>query len=107
MLLIPILINKNYIENVVMKENSDNKLENNISDDKASNNTGKAKSSLFSRVLAIIGLLIFLVLFVLFVYFIVSGSEYIIQMLFVIIMYPLILYLISWVKKVFDRKEEK
>ena len=53
-----------------MKENSDNKLENNISDDKASNNTGKAKRSLFSRVLAIIGLLIFLVLFVLFVYFI-------------------------------------
>ena len=32
-----------------MKENSDNKLENNISDDKASNNTGKQKEVFFQE----------------------------------------------------------
>lgn len=55
------------------------------------------------RILAWILLGIYAVLLGVFIYFIVSGSQYILQMLFIVIIYPVILYIIIWLRKVFDK----
>jgi succinate-acetate transporter protein len=78
------------------------------------NNTPKtSKNSLSKRIFAILFLGIYLVLFGIFVYMLFSGSNYVIQMLFVIIVFPVIMYLFVWLRKVFDnfgnndKEEEK
>ena len=55
------------------------------------------------RILAWILLGIYAVLLGVFIFFIVSGSQYILQMLFIVIIYPVILYIIIWLRKVFDK----
>ncbi len=63
------------------------------------------KSSPVIRVLSLILILVYLVLLGIFIYFMISGSEYLLAMLFVIIVYPIILYVFVWLKKVFSNKE--
>ena len=61
------------------------------------------KTSLLARIFATLCLLIFAVMIGIFIYFIITGSEYIMAMLFVVIIFPVILYLIVWVRNVFSR----
>lgn len=63
------------------------------------------KSSPVIRALSLILILVYLVLLGIFIYFMISGSEYLLAMLFVIIVYPIILYVFVWLKKVFSNKE--
>lgn|GEM_PF-2317809 len=63
------------------------------------------KSSPIIRALSLILILVYLVLLGIFIYFMISGSEYLLAMLFVIIIYPIILYVFVWLKKVFSNKE--
>ncbi|MCR5228456.1 MAG: hypothetical protein K6E27_14750 [Eubacterium sp.] len=63
------------------------------------------KSSPVIRVLSLILILVYLALLGIFIYFMISGSEYLLAMLFVIIVYPIILYVFVWLKKVFGNKE--
>ena len=63
------------------------------------------QKGIFSRIVAIILLLGLIVVFGGFIYSIIIG-KYIIQMLFIVIMYPLLIYLFIWVKKVYSRKED-
>ena len=65
------------------------------------NSENKEKRSILSRVIAIILLAIYAVFLGIFIYFVISGSKYILAMLFVIIVYPVSLYLIFWIRKVF------
>lgn len=61
------------------------------------------KTSLADRIIAILCLLMFAVMIGIFIYFIITGSEYILAMLFVVIIFPVIIYLIVWLKKVFSK----
>ena len=61
------------------------------------------KTSLATRIVAIICLLIFAIMLGVFIYLVITGSEYILAMLFVIIIFPVILYLIVWLRKVFSK----
>lgn len=61
------------------------------------------KTSLLARIFATLCLLIFAVMIGIFIFFIITGSEYIMAMLFVVIIFPVILYLIVWLRKVFSR----
>ena len=65
------------------------------------NSENKEKRSILSRVIAIILLAIYAVFLGVFIYFVITGSKYILAMLFVIIVYPVSLYLIFWIRKVF------
>ena len=64
------------------------------------------KRSKLSRVLAILLLAIYAVLLGIFIYFVIVQSQYILAMLFVIIIYPIIIYIILWLNKVFSKNEE-
>ena len=64
------------------------------------------KTGIVSRILAFLALLIMVGLIVAFIWCIFSGSKYIIQMLFLVIIYPVIVYVMVWLRKVFDRKED-
>ena len=61
------------------------------------------KASLAARIIAILCLLMFAVMIGIFIYFIITGSEYILAMLFVVIIFPVIIYLIIRHKKVFSK----
>ena len=65
------------------------------------NSENKEKRSILSRIIAIILLAIYAVFLGIFIYFVITGSKYILAMLFVIIVYPVSLYLIFWIRKVF------
>ena len=67
----------------------------------------KSIGTLIKRIVAIVLLGIYLVLLGTFIYMLFSGSTYVVQMLFVFIIYPIILYLFIWIRKVFDKKEEE
>ncbi len=69
-----------------------------ISDDAVKETT---KRNPVVRILALLLVLIYIVLLGIFIYFIAIQSEYILAMLFVIIVYPVVLYLLLWVRKVF------
>jgi len=64
------------------------------------------KRSKLSRVLAILLLAIYAVLLGIFIYLVIVQSQYILAMLFVIIIYPIIIYIILWLNKVFSKNEE-
>ena len=64
------------------------------------------KRSKLSRVLAILLLAIYAVLLGIFIYLVIVQSQYILAMLFVIIIYPIIFYIILWLNKVFSKNEE-
>ena len=54
------------------------------------------------RILAIIALLIFLGLIIGLIVCMITGSKYTMAMLFCVIIYPSILYIMKWLKKVFS-----
>ena len=64
------------------------------------------KRSKLSRVIAVLLLAIYAVLLGIFIYLIITQSQYILAMLFVIIVYPIIIYIILWLNKVFSKNEE-
>lgn len=61
------------------------------------------KRSPIVRIISIILLLGYLVLLGIFIYMIITGSKYLFPMIFVIIIYPVILYLMVWLRKVFSK----
>ena len=65
-------------------------------------NDNKVKTSLLLRIVAILLLFGYLALLGIFIYMVIAGSKYIFAMIFVLIMYPLILYLMTWLRKVFS-----
>ncbi len=67
----------------------------------AQNKTGEKRSSL-SRIMAIIGLLILVALVVWLVFCLATGSKYTMAVLFCVILYPVLLYIAFWLKKVFS-----
>ena len=80
---------------------------NNIEEVQVNNETNETNETVShgkgTRILAWILLGIYALLLGIFIFFIISGSQYILQMLFVIIIYPVILYIIVWLRKVFDK----
>ena len=66
----------------------------------------KKKSDIILRIIAVILLLIYVLILAGFIYMIITGSKYIFSMLFVVIVYPIIIYLLVWLKTGFDRKED-
>ncbi len=66
-------------------------------------NDNKVKTSLLLRIVAILLLFGYLALLGIFIYMVIAGSKYIFAMIFVLIMYPLILYLMTWLRKVFSK----
>ena len=64
---------------------------------------GREPRSTFARVVAIICLVIMAALLVWFVICLVTGSSYTLAVLFLLILYPVVLYLLVWLKKVFSR----
>ncbi len=73
------------------------------------------KHSLFSRIMALLSVVIIIGLIGGVVYCIVTESEHLMAMMFTAIIVPLIIYLLVWLKKVFsnsndnveDRKEDE
>jgi len=55
-----------------------------------------------ARIMAIIALLILLGLIIGLVVCMITGSEYTLAMLFCVIIYPIILYIMNWLRKVFS-----
>ena len=87
------------MEKMVNSENNEN---NEISEINETNDN-KVKTSLLLRIVAILLLLGYLALLGIFIYMVIAGSKYIFAMIFVLIMYPLILYLMTWLRKVFSK----
>ena len=87
------------MEKMVNSENNEN---NEISETNETNDN-KVKTSLLLRIVAILLLLGYLALLGIFIYMVIAGSKYIFAMIFVLIMYPLILYLMTWLRKVFSK----
>ena len=84
-----------------MMENSKEKYEPDMVD-KEGTDIGK-KRSIFSRIVAVVLLAVYAALLGIFIYMIITGSEYIMAMLFVLIIYPVVLYLILWLRRVFSK----
>ena len=61
----------------------------------------KKKRSLLVRIIAIILVTVYVCLLGIFIYMIATGSKYIFAMIFVLIIYPLVLYIMLWLRKVF------
>ena len=59
--------------------------------------------SKLSRVVAVVCLVIMAALLVWFVICLVTGSSHTLAVLFLLILYPVVLYLLIWLKKVFSR----
>ena len=87
------------MEKMVNSENNENNEMSEINE----TNDNKVKTSLLLRIVAILLLLGYLALLGIFIYMVIAGSKYIFAMIFVLIMYPLILYLMTWLKKVFSK----
>ena len=62
------------------------------------------KRSRVAQVLAIIGLCVMAFLIGWLIFCVATGSQYTVAVLFVTILYPVILYLFFWLKKVFSKK---
>lgn len=77
--------------------------DNNVYDVNNEDKSDVKKNGTFARVFALVLLGIYVVLLGGFIYTIISGSEFLWAMLFVIIIYPIIIYLLLWLKKVFTR----
>ena len=100
------------IETIIEKNLEPNNMNHNISEqntseqntsDQISSEQSSGGHSTASRVLAWILIGIYAVLLGIFICFVITESRYILQMLFVLIIYPVLLYLILWLRKVFDK----
>ena len=85
-------MNMNNEDKIINKENESNKKD--------------KPHSLFLRIIAIVIIISMIGLLGAFVWCIISGSKYIIQMLFLVIIYPMVIYVMIWLKKVFDKRED-
>ena len=65
------------------------------------------KNSLFKRLMSLLIILIIVSLFGGVIYCIITGSKYLLPMVFVSMIVPVIIYLILWVKKVFSKSDER
>lgn len=65
------------------------------------------KNSLFKRLISLLIILIIVSLFGGVIYCIITGSKYLLPMVFVSMIVPVIIYLILWVKKVFSKSDER
>ena len=63
---------------------------------------GGKKKSAVSRVLAILALAVLAALFIWFIICLITGSQYTMAVLFCLIIYPILLYIALWLKKVFS-----
>ena len=63
---------------------------------------GAKKRGVLSRAMAIIALAILAALFVWFIICVITGSQYTMAVLFCLIIYPILLYIALWLKKVFS-----
>ena len=61
------------------------------------------KRSKMLRVVAILLLVFYVCLLGAFIYMVITGSRYIFAMIFVLIMFPLVLYIMVWLRKVFSK----
>lgn len=61
------------------------------------------KRSIIVRILSILLIVFYLVLLGILIYMIATGSRYIMAMIFVVIMYPVILYCMLWLRNVFSK----
>lgn len=61
------------------------------------------KNSLFKRVVAWIFLALIAVMFCIFIFMVITGSKYIIPMLFVLIILPFAAYIMIWLRDVFSK----
>jgi len=64
--------------------------------------TGTKKRGVLSRVMAILALAILAALFIWFIVCVITGSQYTMAVLFCLIIYPILLYIALWLKKVFS-----
>ena len=81
------------------KENTNNELNKDIKDIQKPTSIGK-------RVIAIVLLVIMAVIFGIFIYVLIFNQKYVIPMLFVVIIFPILVYLFIWVRKVFNKSED-
>ena len=65
------------------------------------------KPNLFKRILSLMIILIIVSLFVGIIYCIITGSKYLLPMVFTSMIVPVIIYLFVWVSKVFSKNDEK
>ena len=65
----------------------------------------EGKRSIILRIIALLFLGLYLVFLGIFIYMLFSGSNYVIQMLFVIIVFPVFIYLFVWLRKVFNNED--
>lgn len=65
----------------------------------------ESKRSIILQIIALLFLCLYLVLLGIFIYMLFSGSNYVIQMLFVIIVFPVFIYLFVWLRKVFNNED--
>ena len=61
------------------------------------------KNSKFKRIVAWVFLALIAVMFGIFIYMIITGSKYIMAMLFVLIILPFIAYIMIWLRDVFNK----
>ncbi len=81
------------------EKNTKNELNNESKDIQKPASVGK-------RIIAIVLLVIMAVLFGIFIYCIIFNQKYVIPMLFVVIIFPILVYLFIWVRKVFNKSED-
>ena len=65
------------------------------------------KTNLVKRLISLLIILIIVSLFGGVIYCIITGSKYLLPMVFVSMIVPVIIYLILWVKKVFSKSDER
>ena len=61
------------------------------------------ENSLFKRIVAWVFLALIAIMFVIFIFMVVTGSKYIIPMLFVLIILPFAAYIMIWLRDVFSK----
>ena len=64
------------------------------------------KHSLFSRIMALLSVIVIVALIGGVIYCIATDSEYLMAMMFTAIIVPLIIYLLVWLKKVFSKSDD-
>jgi len=65
------------------------------------------KNNIFKRLISLLIILIIVSLFGGVIYCIITGSKYLLPMVFVSMIIPVVIYLIVWVKKVFSKSDER
>ena len=67
----------------------------------------QTKKPFIIRLFALILLIGFVILLICYIYMLITGSKYSFSMLFLVIIYPIIIYIFIWLKKVFNNRNEE